>query len=587
MSGGSHHPYTSQPNQHNSYFSHTSASDHHHHANPAFYNDPGAYPFHQHGNGSHFSGNFDPSSLAQHPSHFPQHNNDYSNQPEFQGGNNQFGHHYQPSPQQYNYPVTSGFHSHAVQAGAGLDNLLPNFDSTGSNFPNQTTHQPLSHNSAQYLQPGQWQQQQHYSGTPASIENFAQSLSPQPAYTLNQHNQHNQHNHQQQQQNFPSASAQSEAARLPLKQEDDLDSVSTPPLHSFDSTNSSPQKKQLRIKLKKRTVNIHETSSGGQQAQAQLQIEPPSNNMVGGRPSRAAAAAASANINNVYSDSPNSRSLRGRQVKQQPGSEEDYEEVSASQQPTTPPLQRHNEQNDDRDDDDGEQEESEDKDQEGDDSFEQQRTKKHRQRAQTSQSKQRMHQANSKGKGKRKEATAIAPSRSTRATSNGNRDARSVSSTRVTRGASRDKDVRQASSERRLNDRARSNKVESSSAARSNRAKSQPSQKGKAKPKVTYQAATRRSSRLLGGSQPDSSQEPSDARAYSHGLTVEIGIRQRMKEQNEMSGRQSVSLSFETRESCILGGKQSGDHGVRRGLRRNRTAGNCHHLAGILALSRV
>ncbi|KAJ1017846.1 hypothetical protein NDA16_005162 [Ustilago loliicola] len=300
------------------------------------------------------SGNFDPSSLPQQP-HFQQNNNDHPYQSDFLSGSNQYGHHFQLNPQQYAYLTTSGYPSHVVQAGVGLDNLLPNFDSTGSNLPHHTTHQPLSHNSAQYLQPGQWQQ---HANTPASIDNPAQSLSPQPVYSHDQHSQ--------QQHNFLSASAQPEAARLPFKQEeDDFESVSTPPFHSIESTNSSPQKGKIRIKLKKRTINAHETSSGGQQAQAQLQIEPPSN-MVGGRPSRAAAAAASANINNVYSDSPNNRSLRGRQVKQQPGSEEDYEEVSASQQPATP-IPDYDDRDDDKDDDDSEQEESEDEHQNDDD----------------------------------------------------------------------------------------------------------------------------------------------------------------------------------------------------------------------------
>ncbi|CDW99485.1 hypothetical protein [Sporisorium scitamineum] len=117
-------------------------------------------------------------------------------------------------------------------------------------------------------------------------------------------------------------------AQFPLKQTAaDLELISTPPLPSIDSTTSSPQKPGLRIKLK-RTFKAQESSSGGQQAQAQLQIDPSAiSNMPVGRPTRSAATAASANIHNSFSDSPASRSLRNRQVKQQPGSEEDYEET--------------------------------------------------------------------------------------------------------------------------------------------------------------------------------------------------------------------------------------------------------------------
>ncbi|SYW73865.1 related to YTA7 - 26S proteasome subunit [Ustilago bromivora] len=532
MSGGSHYPYTLQPNQHSYYPSYTSAPDHHH-INSALNQDPNAYPFYQHGNrnGSHCSANFHPSSFPQQPGFQQNNNNDPSYNSGFFAGNNQYNHSLQSNPQQYNFPVTSGYSWNAAQPGAGLENLLPN-------FPAHTTHQPLSNNAAQYLQPGQWPQ---HAGTPTWIDNPAQSLSPQPAFAHNQ--QHQQQHQQQQQQNFYSASA----ARLPLKQENGLDSVSTPAFHSIDSNDPSPQNSGIHIKLKKRTLNAHETSSGGRQAQAQLQIEPPSN-MVGGRPSRAAAAAASANINHVYSDTPNSRSLRGRQVKQQPRSEEDYEEeVSASQQPATPPLKRHDDRDDDddKDDDDSEQESSEDE-QEYDDADNyvdnydhvvQPKTKKRTQSRRSSTKEEERPRSNNETKGKQKETTIPAPSRSTRITRSSSQPLVAQDTHGITgKRGSRAKDTGETKDQNRAKDKAPSKQAEHGRAARSNTA--QPPKKGKAKPQATYQA-TRRSSRLLGDSQPESSQELTDTQAIIPRLTVKIGIRQRANEQIQKRGRQS------------------------------------------------
>lgn len=314
MSGGPHHPqypFTSQqPNQHDSYAPYLTDPSQSSPLYPsASYNYPTSRPLgHPHG-----------SVPAVHTASFD-HGSIYSNAP--QPG------HFQQDPNSFAFPsaypsvsAPGNDHVFAHSGAAGFARPLSDFNSPGGHAA------AVNHVHAQHLQPGHWDPS---AASPASFDGSLHSNSPQPApgavaaYGTSPVPIHDQYQYHHSPFNTPAYPET--ASALPLKQESGLNAITTPPLHTIKPTPPSPQK-ALRIKIK-RTVKAIETDSGGQQAQAQLQIEPDSNMPVG-RPSRAAAAAASANIN-AYSDSPTGRSLRSRPVKQQPGSEEDYEEVSPS-----------------------------------------------------------------------------------------------------------------------------------------------------------------------------------------------------------------------------------------------------------------
>lgn len=322
MSGGPQHPFHTQSNQHNYVYPPFSSAPS---QSPPPYGhnlqQPGAYPQQHHGN-------FFPASDAA-SYHGAAHNQQPTSSGQFESN-------------QFTYPTASA---------ASTGNLLaPDFDVNGAGFQGHSSASPY------HLHQGHWNH-------PQAANSPFQSHSPQPvpqhAYAnfppaSHEHFQHQQQHHHHQLPSF-APSAEHESIAQPLKQEAaELESISTPPLPPIDSTAFSPQKPAFRIKIK-RTYKTQESSSGGQQAQAQLQIDPSavtSSDMPARRPTRSAATAASANIHNSYSDSPGNRSLRARQVKQQPGSEEDYEEVSPKRQKT----------HDDVDDDDGEEMEGEEED---------------------------------------------------------------------------------------------------------------------------------------------------------------------------------------------------------------------------------
>ena len=337
MSGGSHYPFHShQPNQPDPYPPHSSAASNQppFHSDQVFHHDTNVFAYQQHNSGPHpQTVSFDPfgATPQQHyispnldqqqpliPNHQYHHQYQHQLQPQQQqqqhSQQSQHRTNDQPDPRRFGQPSIPSYN-------VDLSNLNPEFDSNRSDYSSHDTPLPVSRAPAQqHLQADQWS---HPSASPVPFGN----ASPYNFRPGSSHDQYHQHT--------PFVAPPQPA--FSVKQEADLEGIATPPPPSADSTNASPSKPGLRIKLK-RNVKTIETSSGAQQAQAQLQIEPPSDhnvnsNMPVGRPSRAAAAAASAGISNVYSDSAANRSLRSRPAKQQqPGSEEDYEEVSLPHQ---------------------------------------------------------------------------------------------------------------------------------------------------------------------------------------------------------------------------------------------------------------
>ncbi|KAJ9475045.1 Tat-binding-like protein [Pseudozyma hubeiensis] len=355
MSGGSQHPFpfhTQSSNPHDaSYPSYPSASFN---QSPTFYaQHSGIYSNHpQHGSASPYPATTDHFGFGNHQPGFPHnldpqyghhHPNNHNQQPDFS------------SHQQYGYPAASAAFA------PNFANFAPDLNAVGAHLPgNPSFPQPTS-SSTNHLQPGQWDQQQGFS--PASFDGSfhspLHSHSPQPI----SHPYENQPGlplgQYQQQSPYVPAAQPSPAVPHQPKIEADFDSVSTPPLPHIDSASSSPQKPAFRIKLK-RTVKTHETSSGGQQAQAQLQIDPSANtNMAIGRPSRNAAAAASANIHSTFPVSPVNRAPRGRHIKQQPGSDEEFEEVSESRPTEFLQADKHGQEDNDDVDDDGDDDDDE------------------------------------------------------------------------------------------------------------------------------------------------------------------------------------------------------------------------------------
>ncbi|SJX64728.1 related to YTA7-26S proteasome subunit [Sporisorium reilianum f. sp. reilianum] len=296
MSQGPQHPFHNQSSQHD-------------YSQPPFPSAPPVYANYHH-LGAFPPQPHNPQGIASHASY-----NGVYNQPT---AHDQFG------SNQHAYPsASSAFTGNFATLAPELQNL-PSFPST------------------------QWNQQPYQSHSPPQP-------IPQHAYGNYTGLSHEHFQQQQQQQQQQQHSAQLHPApQFPLKQEPaDFDSISTPPLPPIDSATSSPQKPALRIKLK-RTFKTQESSSGAQQAQAQLQIDPSA--MPIGRPTRSAATAASANIHSSFSDAPTNRPLRTRQVKQQPGSEEEYEQVSPQRQQAPGDAGDYDDGEDDDDDDDEQQE---------------------------------------------------------------------------------------------------------------------------------------------------------------------------------------------------------------------------------------
>ncbi|TKY88984.1 hypothetical protein EX895_002225 [Sporisorium graminicola] len=295
MSGGPQHPFHTHSNQHDySYPPFSSAPS----QSPPPYGNFNAAPNYQQ------PGSFLPQGSTPHANSFPAPDASY--------------------PGIYNQPTSNDHFESNQHAYFAASSVFPGAFAT---LPSDYTaagadlrgHPSLA--SAQHLHQGHWNQS--HSPQPISQRAYENHTAVAPSH---------EHYHHHQQSSLASSAPSDAIAQLPLKQEAvDLDFISTPLLPSIDSTTPSPQKPGFRVKLK-RTFKLQESSSGGQQAQAQLQIDPSAtSNMPIGRPTRSAANAASANIHTSFSDNTAGRSLRTRQVKQQPGSEEDYEEDADEQ----------------------------------------------------------------------------------------------------------------------------------------------------------------------------------------------------------------------------------------------------------------